>query len=326
MKKCVVVYNPHSGRKIKKDFFASYIDILLDNGYDAEIIKSEYRGNITEIVSSLPDCDLVISMGGDGTFNEAVKGNLKRNNRLTLAHIPLGTTNDIGAMFGYASDPVENLKLLMNGVEKNIDICTINDSPFVYVAGFGKFMNVPYETSRKLKKKFGYLAYIGEATKEFFSRTKLYDITYEVDGEKYRGLFSFLLLSSANRIAGINKFYKEVKLDDGKFEVLLCNLTRKKDVIRSMFHAATSDITKVPGFYFYKTDNIKITCHNQIRSWCVDGEKLDDKSMVYNVKVVPDFKIRLPKKNIKNLFITDGEPNKKEVKNSVIDRIIKRGK
>ena len=35
---------------------------------------------------------------------------------------------------------------------KNIDICTINDQPFTYSAGFGKIVNVSYSTPRELKK------------------------------------------------------------------------------------------------------------------------------------------------------------------------------
>ena len=42
----------------------------------------------------------------------------------------------------------------------------------------------------------------------------VYDLTYEIDGEKQRGLYSFALISNANRIAGIKNFYKDVRLDD----------------------------------------------------------------------------------------------------------------
>ena len=71
-----------------------------------------------------------------------------------LAHIPVGTTNDVGVMFGYGKDIKRNLSLLLNGVIKEMDICIINGQPFVYVAGFGKFMHIPYQTSRTLKKKW----------------------------------------------------------------------------------------------------------------------------------------------------------------------------
>ena len=55
MKKCVVIYNSHSGRKIKKNFLATYVDILLENDYDPEIVFSKYKGNIIEVVRNLPD-------------------------------------------------------------------------------------------------------------------------------------------------------------------------------------------------------------------------------------------------------------------------------
>ena len=79
---------------------------------------------------------------------------------------------------------LNNLKLTLDGVVKNVDICLINDKPFVYVATIGKFAEIPYETPRELKKKFGYLAYISEGVKSFFDKTKLHDVTYEIDGVK----------------------------------------------------------------------------------------------------------------------------------------------
>lgn len=302
MKTCVVIYNPNSGKKVKKDFLAEYLDILMDYGYLPEVIFSKYKGHITKIVSELRHVDLVISLGGDGTFNEAMNGNFLRKEKLLLAHIPLGTTNDIGAMFGYGKDVIGNLKLLLEGEEQKIDICCVNGKPFTYVAGFGKFMNVPYETSRELKKKIGYLAYIVEGIKEFRNTTKLYELSYTVGDETYHGLYSFVIISNANRIAGINNFYNDVKLDDGKFEILFCNLTRKKDILKTLYYLRTNDITKVPGVYFHKTDHLKITFKKKVSDWCVDGEKLEDNTKEYDITVVPNIRIMMPRKNINNLF------------------------
>lgn len=304
MKKCTVIYNPNSGKKLKKDFLSKFISVLLEYDYVPEVIFSKYKGHITQLVEELGQTDLVISIGGDGTFNEAMTGNFKRKKRLLLAHIPVGTTNDVGVMFGYSKDPINNLKMLLEGEEKNIDICTINDRPFVYVAGFGKFMNVPYETSRNLKKKYGHAAYILNGIKEFIIRTKLYDITYEVDGESYSGLYSFMSISNATRMAGIKDFIKDVKLDDNKFEVLLCNITRKKDIFKSLYYLTKNDITKVPGFYFHKVSSMKIKFNTDTKkNWCIDGEKLDQDTDIYEIKIVNNVKIMLPKKNISKLFI-----------------------
>lgn len=304
MKKCVVIYNPHSGRYVKKNFLAEMVDILLDYEYDPDIVFSKYRGHIYKIVTELPDdVDLVISIGGDGTFNESMNGNLKREHRLLLSHIPLGTTNDIGKMFGYGKNIISNLHLLLNGVEEKMDICTVNKKAFVYSAGFGKFLNVSYETTRNKKEKLGYFAYLMEGLKEALKETKLYDITYEVDGNVYQGLYSFLLIGNATRIAGVNNIFYDVKLDDDRFEVLFSNLQKKKDIIKTLNYLRKTDITRVPGFYFHRTNYLKVTFHdNKKVPWCIDGEKMESDTNTFEVEVVKDIRIMIPKKNADKLF------------------------
>lgn len=312
MKKAVFIYNPNSGKKtfrknkIVTDFkkiekiFSSY-------QYDVDFIKTKYSGHAKEIVKDLENADLVVSLGGDGTFNEVVSGNLLRTDNLVVSHLPYGTTNDIGAMFGLGKNIYKNLKLLLSGQERQIDICLVNGEPFVYVAGFGKFMNIPYETKRDLKKKIGYTAYVVNAIEEFlFNKTPLYEMSYEVDGEKYHGLYSFALISNASRIAGINNFYKNVTLNDGKFEVLLCNLEKKQDIIKSLIYLRTSDITKVPGFYFHKTDHLKIKFIDKLKKpWCLDGEKMDENVQDYDVTITSKVKTLVPNKMVDKLFVKE---------------------
>lgn len=306
MKKCLVVYNPNSGKYNKEITLPKLEKVLNDYGYEVKIEMTKSRGDATLIASSCEHIDLIVSIGGDGTFNEVMTGNFLRKDRVILCHLPSGTTNDVGAMWGYGKNIVNNLKLALDGEVKRIDICTINDKPFVYSAGFGKFMNIPYETPRELKKRLGHLAYIREGIKDFFRKVRLYDISYEIDGEKYRGLFSFALITSANRVAGINNFYKDIKLDDNKFEILLCNITKLKDIVKTLYFFALYDASKIPGFYFYKTDNIKIRFNNQLKKpLCIDGESFDDMSGNYDIKIDHDVYVLMPKKNIDSLFDND---------------------
>ena len=304
MKKCVVVYNPISGRKVKFNVMPQFREILNKYGYEAEIIYTEYKGHATEIVKNLEHVDLVLSIGGDGTFNESVTGNFMRKDRLVCAHIPVGTTNDIGTMMGYGKNMLNNLKMTLEGVVKNVDICLINNKPFIYVATIGKFAEIPYETPRELKKKLGYLAYIKEGVRSFFDKTKLYDVVYEIDGVEYRGLCSFIIVSSANRIAGINNFYKDIKLDDDRFEVLLCNFSKKKDIIRSLYFLTMYDVEKVPGIHFYKTNNLKMKFSERPKkNWCIDGEMLDDDGRTFNISIDRNIQMMIPRKNIDKLFV-----------------------
>ena len=305
IKKCLIIYNPHSGKKKIKKFLPDIEKLLSKKDYEAIIVSTKYKGHATEIVASSDYVDLVMSFGGDGTFNEVMKGNLKRKEPLLLTHIPVGTTNDIGSMLGYTKNIIENVKLSLNGVVKQFDIGIINNDPFIYVAGLGKYTNISYETPRDLKKKIGQLAYIKEGIKAFFSKTKLYDITYEIDGEKYRGLFSLVLISNANHIAGIKNIYKDVKLDDNLLEVVFCTIKKRKDIFKSLYFLTLNGPSKVPGIYFYRTNNLKIKINEtDYKEWCIDGEKLESTpNNKYDIKIENKIQVLVPKKNINKLFI-----------------------
>lgn len=304
MKKCLVIYNPNSGNYQVKKYLTEIENLLNKKEYEAEIIATKYKGHATEIVENTEFVDLVMSFGGDGTFNEVMTGNFKRKEKLLLTHIPVGTTNDIGAMFGYNKNLINNVKLSLNGVVKKIDIGLINNKPFIYVAGFGKYTNISYETPRDLKKKIGHLAYVKEAIASFFSKTKLYDISYEIDGEKYRGLFSLILISNANHIAGIKDVYKDVKLDDNLLEVVFCTIKKRKDVLKSLYFLTKYDPSKVPGIDFYRTNNIKIQINSEnYKPWCIDGEKLEiNEQGKYNIELVNNIEVLVPKKNVLKIF------------------------
>ena len=299
MKSCVVIYNPRSGNidfELVEAIFKRY-------KYKVEIVPTEYSKHAIEIIENLDYADLVVSVGGDGTFNEIMTGNLRRKKRLVLAHIPRGTANDLGAMFGYTTDVYTNLKRMLKGRVMGIDICNINNQPFVYTAGFGKFVCVSYATPSDLKQRFGYFAYLVEGIKEFHGQTKTVNIKYEVNGTKHEGDYSLVLISNANRIAGINNFYKDIKLDDNQFEVLFCKRKTKKDILQGMYYLKTRDVSKVPGFEFYKTNNIKMEFSEPPeRSWSLDGERFKEDTKNYNINVEKNIQILLPKKNIKKLF------------------------
>lgn len=304
MKNCVLIYNPNSGNKMTEEHLKAARTVLPKYGYNVRIIPTKYAGHAKEIVSHLDSCDLVISVGGDGTFNEVVTGNMQRKRRILVANIPIGTTNDVGAMFGYGKNFANNLKLLMEGSIKKIDICVVNGRPFIYVAGLGKFINIAYDTPRYLKKKFGYFAYLYEGVKDFFRPIKNYKVTYEVNGIKKTGYFSFILISNANRIAGVNMFYKDVKLDDNQFELLLCNFSTRRSIIRALRLLIDNDPNNISGLEFYKTNHVKFEFDTYPKkAWCIDGEKLDRRTKTFEFNTVNNFEILMPNKNVKKLFI-----------------------
>ena len=126
--------------------------------------------------------------------------------------------------------------------------------------------------------------------------------------KKYSDKVSFMLISNANRIAGINNFYKDVKLVDNCFEVLFCKISKKKDILKNLYYLTKYDITKLPGFKFYKINNLKIEFNTPPeKGWSIDGEELVTDKNIFEIKMVRNVKILLPKKNVEKLFLEEME-------------------
>lgn len=305
MKKCVMIYNSKSGKKKSDQLLPELEHIINEKGYELTLKFTKKRGDADRIVKSLDDdVNLVISAGGDGTFNEVISGNLKRNKKLLIADLPLGSTNDVATMYGLNKDVIENLKLLLDGEVKNIDICKINNKAFVYFAGVGSFVNVTYETPRRLKEKYGRTAYFIYALKQFNGKVKDYDITYEVNNEKHRGNYSFIFITNSSSVAGVNNIYPDVKLDDNKFEVLLCKTKSKIKLIRMVSMLKKQDIRTIPGLTYYKTNEFKITFDKVPEdSWCLDGEEMKHHNKSFNFCISKEVNVLLPKTNIDKLFM-----------------------
>ena len=305
MKKCVMIYNSKSGKRKSKRLIPIFSKIINKNGYEFELKYTNKRGHAENIIRTLPDdIDLVIAAGGDGTFNEVISGNLKREKKLLIGDLPLGTTNDVGTMYGYNSNYVRNLKLLLDGEIKNIDICKINNKPFVYFAGVGSFVNVTYETPRRLKAKYGKTAYFIYALRQFKRKVKEYDIKYEVNGQKNKGKYSFIFITNSSRIAGVNNIYPDVKLDDNRFEVVLCKATSKLKLIKIVSKLKHQDIRTIEDLTYYKTDKIKIEFDEIPEdSWCLDGEEMKCNQKIFEFCISKEVNVLLPKKNIGKLFM-----------------------
>ena len=308
MKKCVVIYNPASGRDRQKKSVQPLYDILRKYDYDTEIVYTTKKNDASKIMENLEKVDLVISAGGDGTLHEVVEGNLKRKEKLVIANLPMGTTNDVGTMYGLTGNTLKNLEKLLKGVEKKVDVCYINNNPFVYVACLGDYIDMAYNTPRKLKKRLGKIAYIIYGLKQLKNKIHSYNIKYTIDGVTYEGNYSFFFITNTSRVAGLNDVYYDVKLDDNMFEVAFCKVKTKAEMIKFFILLNNMDAKDVPEITYYRTNNIEIEFDKKPKvSWCVDGEEYPITTNKFVFNVSQDTTMLLPKENVVKLFEEQGD-------------------
>ena len=304
MQKCVLIYNPNSGKLTNRNDIKKIYKILENYDYDTEIIYTEYKGHAKEITKKLKNVDLLLCAGGDGTLNEVISGNIERKHPILLGHLPLGSVNDVAHMYGMTGNTIRNIVMLLNGVQKNIDVCLINNNPFVYVACMGAFVDISYDTPRKLKEKYGRIAYVMYGIKQLKQKMQFHNVKYTINGEEHEGKFSFIFITNSNRVAGMNikDIYDDVKLDDNMFEVLMCDIKNKWDIIKALHYLKRRELNDIPGFTYFKTDNMKIEFESVPPSWCIDGDELEHDTKTFEIKINKSNDMLLPSKNIDKLF------------------------
>lgn len=305
MLKCVIIYNPNSGRLTNRYEIKRIYKMLENYGYDTEIKYTEYKGHAKEMTKKLKDVDLLLCAGGDGTLNEVISGNIERKNPILLGHLPLGSVNDVAHMYGMTNNTFRNIVMLLHGAQKNIDVCLLNGNPFVYVACIGAFVDISYATPRKLKEKFGKLAYVIYGIKQLKQKLQHYSVRYTVDGVTREKKFSFIFLTNSCRLGGMNfkNILNDVKLDDNKFEVIMLDINGRWDIFRVVYHLTHfKELNEIPGVTYFKTDNLKLEFDEVPPSWCIDGDELEHNEKVFEFSINKDNTMLLPTKNLDRLF------------------------
>lgn len=106
----------------------SAMSSLRRRGVTATFLPTRPHGGTVSMVYEAIDsnqADVVISLGGDGTFAEVAKGVVAAGRRVPMAFIPSGTANDQGRSFGISASPdaiEDNLDIILGGHQVKLDV------------------------------------------------------------------------------------------------------------------------------------------------------------------------------------------------------------
>ncbi len=270
MKKVILIYNPKSGNQKFESKLYFVIESLKKKYDDIFVCSTEYPGHATEFakIACEEKYNLMVIVGGDGTFNECVNGIMDYDYKPIIGYIPAGTCCDIGMSLGLSKNVEKAVKNILENTPAKMDVVKSNYRYFCYVSGNGAFIDISYVTDSKLKKKIGYLAYIIRGAIEIFTIPKMRMKIRHDNGDE-RGRYSLVLIINSKRVAGINMIYKPT-LDDGLVDVVLYKSFPP-------FNALIYIISMILPFWStslikrFKSSKLEIKTNAKTR-WNIDGE------------------------------------------------------
>ena len=89
-KKLLLVMNPCAGIKKSNKYLTDILNVFAVNDYECTVQLTTLKIRAADIVEKYgKHKDLIVCIGGDGTFNETVSGMLKADIHAKLGYIPL---------------------------------------------------------------------------------------------------------------------------------------------------------------------------------------------------------------------------------------------
>ena len=272
-KKLLFFVNPNAGHAEIRSSLMEVLQIFTVGGYDVTVHPTTGPRDLTRCIASYGSgYDLIVCTGGDGTLNEAVSGLMQLERRPPLGYIPGGTCNDVASTLGLSHDPITAAQDIVHGRLFPLDIGSFGpDRWFTYVAAFGAFTDVAYQTPQEDKRVLGRMAYLLAGVRAL-GDIKPIHMRVICDGQTVEADVLDGLVCSTTSVGGFKARPElNISLNDGKSEVIL--IRDIKNIID--FNAITTGLMKCDFqndyFITYQTDKVRFEFDRPV-AWTLDGE------------------------------------------------------
>lgn len=295
MKRLLFIYNPHAGKELIKTKLSDIIDLFVKAGYEVVTYPTQsYRDAYRKVKNYDPGAfDLVVCSGGDGTIDEVVTGMMHRQDKVPVGYIPTGTTNDFANSLHIPKGLLRAADNAVNGTALSCDVGRFNDGFFVYIAAFGLFTDVSYETKQAMKNVLGHLAYVLEGTKRLFN-VPSYRIKVTHDGEALEDEFIFGMVTNSRSVGGFrNMIGRKVVFDDGLFEVTLIKTPKNPMALQEIVASLLTEQVDTKHMYSFRSGRVTFESLEEI-PWTLDGEFGGNHDMVTIENLNKQLQIMVP--------------------------------
>lgn len=270
--KMLFIYNPRAGKAQIRSNLLDIIDIFVKAGYEVTAYPTQSAGDAIKAVRERQaGFDIVVCSGGDGTLDEVVTGMMQCDEKIPIGYVPAGSTNDFASSLKIPKNMIKAADVVVNGKNFACDIGKFNNNNFIYVAAFGIFSDVSYETNQDIKNVLGHTAYLLEGVRRL-PAVRSYALKILYDNETIEGDFIYGMITNSLSVGGFKGITgKEVLLDDGLFEVTMIRKPSNPVDLNKIIRALVDRRAKSEHIYTFKTSRLTLVSEEAI-SWSLDGE------------------------------------------------------
>ena len=282
MKHIYYICNLQAGKAELAAHLGLVLDTMTKAGCEVTIHPTQAPLDATKMAAAASDSgkyDYLFCSGGDGTLNETLTGLMQAKRRIPLGYIPCGSVNDFARSIGIPREIPKAIGAVLDSTPRKFDIGSINERTFNYIAAFGAFTDVTYETPQAVKNTIGPLAYVLNAATKI-PNIRPFPMRITCDGEVFEGSYLFGMITNSASVGGVLDITDFV-FDDGMFEItLIKDMETPLEFSRTIrFLRDIHEIGENDRVVCLRASDITVDLLEDTNvPWTVDGEYMENES------------------------------------------------
>ncbi|HXH35767.1 MAG TPA: diacylglycerol kinase family protein [Plantibacter sp.] len=255
LRHAAVIYNP---TRIQLERVTRIVDAAATAagwGDTVWIPTREHSAAIEQVAEALDaGASLVIAAGGDGTVRE-VAGAMRRTGT-PFAVVPVGTANLFARNAGIPIETTAAVRAAFSGEDRSIDVGVIEyrrpegeqqSTPFLVMTGFGVDADMVAYADPVLKRRLGWVAYVGPIIRGLVRRDRP-RVSWKEDGGPVRsGRTHSMFIGNCGTVSAGLEILPDALLDDGVLDVLMVRSLEGWDGVRltRWLHRANNPVARL---------------------------------------------------------------------------------
>ena len=250
IQRVMLIVNPASrrGARIRR----KAIDAFAKAGVECYVMLTEAPGHASSLTAEhAHKYDAVVTLGGDGTVMEVLGVMAHRGPPVGV--LAGGTGNVVARTLGIPLNPLRAVPLLLDGDEASLDLGKLGDGRrFAIGVGVGLDATMISEAPARLKKRFGFMAYVIGGYKAVLQNKK-FALRLTVDGTVYERTASAVLVANFGAVLNdLVSFGEGIVHDDGLLNACVFSPHNFWDATRILWRMLRKDFRDDPCL-FYKS-------------------------------------------------------------------------
>ncbi|MBD3222936.1 hypothetical protein GF314_17035 [bacterium] len=231
----LLVVNPVSGPGLAPRYAKRVVRDLQRRGLTVEQRESREPGDIRRWSHGAADegFDLVCVLGGDGSLQEAVDGQVEAAQKVPLAHIAGGSANVIPLTLALPWFPGPAVSAVFQGRVQEFDVGYLvgRKRHFVLMTAVGFPANVVKDSPRRWKNFFGLGTYLWAGIRNLFRRQSA-SVVVESEGTRRRRRANAIFVTNIGRVPDLRlRMTPDTDPSDGFLDVTLISSRSLWDVL-----------------------------------------------------------------------------------------------